>query len=389
MPKLRKEDVALKGCNQISEDDLSSSYYFDASSESNKVDVTLVVGLDSKHHAGFASILLMRFHKLKPTFNQGNKDECSRNFLKELQSELSNGGLERRRVGGSSGRITYSRDMKLLMATPNATPRCASGAVWLRDKDNLRWHIFYVGTKDCETKYTYYTTPRQGGSFDMPPNLYSKYHFLMDFASTKALAGNILIALEKQLQNYRNVPQVKVCPIAVAEEIKNMTAARSFVLFFLQHHPNKTTYQKKELFYQFYSANFLNFTLVLHAVGRHLDVFADSKPSLENRICFSFPMMQDSTSGLRNTGYKYGRGGSGLDRYCFALLDWTSPNRTRRRAWTDPDNANLPHSAATYAIQNGHGNQRLSRTIWTHFARNGVVINLPPNVTLASLEYRA
>ena len=77
MPKLREEDVALKGCNQISEDDLSSSYYIDASSESNKVDVTLLVGLDSKHHDGFASILLMCFH----TFNQHLIKEIKMNAL--------------------------------------------------------------------------------------------------------------------------------------------------------------------------------------------------------------------------------------------------------------------------------------------------------------------
>ena len=160
-----------------------------------------------------------------------------------------------------------------------------------------------------------------------------------------------------------------------------MKATRSFVLSFIKKHP-RTFYQQKILFYQFYSANFLNYTLVMHPVGRHLDFFADNKPSLENRICFSFKLKRDGTSGLKNTGYKYGRGGCGLH-----LLDWTSPNRIRRRAWTDPKNANLRHSATDYANRNGHGNQRLNVGIRTNFAMNGNAISLPRNVMLASLEY--
>ena len=388
VPKVQDVDSKLRGCNKISAHDLSSSYYFDASlGVSNDIDVTVVIGIDSMDKSeSFGSILLMRFHKLRPSFTKKNTDGCTKTFFTTLQNELSNGGLERRRVGGSSGKITYSRDVKLLLATPNSTPRCSSGAVWLRDKSDLKWHVFYLGTKDGEQKYTYYTTPRQGGSFNMPPELYSTYPFLMDFASTKPLAANILIALQESLKHKANIPNVNVCPVAVDEEIKNMKATRSFVLSFIKNHP-RTFYQQKILFYRFYSANFLNYTLVMHPVGRHHDVFADNKPSLENRICFSFKLKRDGTSGLKNTGYKYGRGGCGLHRFCFALLDWTSPNRIRKRAWTDPKNANLPHSATDYANRNEHGDQRLNVGIWTNFSRNGNAISLPQNVTLASLEY--
>ena len=61
----------------------------------------------------------------------------------------------------------------------------------------------------------------------------------------------------------------------------------------------------------------------MHPVGRHYDVFANNLPSLENRVCFSFPQV-NGTSGVSNTGLPYGRGGCGINNYCFATLDWRS-----------------------------------------------------------------
>ena len=121
VPKVQDVDSKLRGCNKISAYDLSSSYYFDASfGISNDVDLTVVIGIDSMDQPeNFGSILLMRFHKLRPTFKKKDTDGCTKTFLSRLQKELSNGGLERLRVRGSSGRITYSRDVKLLLATQN------------------------------------------------------------------------------------------------------------------------------------------------------------------------------------------------------------------------------------------------------------------------------
>ena len=97
VPKVRDVDSKLKGCNKISTHDLSSSYYFDASlGVSNDVDVTVVIGIDSMDQPEyFGSILLMRFHKLRPTFKKKDTDGCTKTFLSRLQKELSNGGLER------------------------------------------------------------------------------------------------------------------------------------------------------------------------------------------------------------------------------------------------------------------------------------------------------
>ena len=149
-------------------------------------------------------------------------------------------------------------------------------------------------------------------------------------------------------------------------------------------------FEQKKLFYKFYSANFLNYTLVLHPVGRHLDTFAEGKPSLENRACFFFQLKGDGTTGLYKTGDAYGRGGCGLNNFCFALLDWRSHNRRRRRVWTHEDNAHLRGSATDVNIERGpHGDVRLQRTLWEAFVnQNGEAIFIPEGIPgLDALAY--
>ena len=142
------------------------------------------------------------------------------------------------------------------------------------------------------------------------------------------------------------------------------------------------------MFYQFYATNYLNFTLVMHPVGRHLDEFSDRKPSLENKVFFSFPLSKNESSGLANTGYKYGRGGAGLNKFCYALLDWSAENRIRVSCWTDPRNQNLEYSAFWYATRNNHPNQRCTRSVWTNFSQNNVGIHLPEGVSdIIEMDY--
>ena len=85
----------------------------------------------------------------------------TKDLFLELQCLLKNNGLEQRRTGGSSGYVSYTTELKLMMATPNSSPRNSKGSIWPRSKDNnLKWLLFYVGTKDMELKFTYYTNPR-------------------------------------------------------------------------------------------------------------------------------------------------------------------------------------------------------------------------------------
>ena len=104
----------------------------------------------------------------------------------------------------------------------------------------------------------------------------------------------------------------------------------------------------------------------MHPVGRHLDTFSDNYPSLENKVCFSFNLNKDGSTGIKNIGCPYGRGGSGLNRYIFAVLDWGSSNRSQRNAWIHPTNSALMYSAQWYT-ENGLPNQRCLVSVWGKF----------------------
>ena len=187
------------------------------------------------------------------------KKMTTKDLFQELQGLLKNNGLERRRTGGSSGYVSYTKELKLMMATANSSPRNSKGAIWLRSKDNLKWLLFYVGTKDMEVKYTYYTNPRHGGSFDMPSHLFDTIDFLITFASTKALAAGIVSNLaEADKTSTEDFPKLKVCKIAVEEELKNAASARAFVKRFVTASPGGGDYpclNRKN-----YSINFIRLT---------------------------------------------------------------------------------------------------------------------------------
>ena len=153
------------------------------------------------------SVLLCRFLKMKPQFK--GKGQHSKTFLIALQKHLKNEGLERRRVGGSSGFLEYNKELKILMSTPNAAPKCSKGVVYLRSKDNLRWHVFYC-SQEGTWKYTYYTTPQPGGSFEMPPNYFEAYYFLQSQSSTmKQKKTKRKEQISCQMRRFRNVIVLK------------------------------------------------------------------------------------------------------------------------------------------------------------------------------------
>ena len=129
-----------------------------------------------------------------------------------------------------------------------------------------------------------------------------------------------------------------------------MERSKKFLESYVSSEKHIDENMKRLLYYQYYSSKFLNYTLVMHPVGRHHDFFADNKPSLENRVCFSFDLNDDGTTGLKNTGLSYGRGGCGMNQYCFAIIDWRSSDDNQKRDfWTSEDNKNLKYSSYWYA----------------------------------------
>lgn len=286
---------------------------------------------------------------------------------------LSNGGIERRRSGGSSGFVSYSESFMRLMSTSNSSPRASCGAVWLRAKDDLKFYVMYMSTKEGDVKSFQYSTPVRGGSFLMPEELLKKHVALRTFIMTKSLAADIITKIEEEPHEVHGLSSgYRICPVACSEEIICANHARAFVSATLTAQD-----QRRQLnFYLFYNVNFIKFTLVQHPVGRHKDIFADGKPSLENRICFSF----------QKKGNDYGRGGAGMDNFCYALLDWSAPARNRRKAWTHPDNQHLPGSAADCYRQDPTITT-VNDTRWDFFSQQENIV-LPAGVNnIANLNY--
>ena len=91
------------------------------------------------------------------------------------------------------------------------------------------------------------------------------------------------------------MPNIKISPVAVEEELTNMRHTKAFLAKFLRDSKSQNTERNesmsfciKIMFYQLYGSTYLNFTQVQHLVGRHLDVFNDSKLTLDNRVLFSY-----------------------------------------------------------------------------------------------------
>lgn len=384
MKKKNNIEDNLKGNEIPSDSSITSSTFLDLDAVAGKAFATVVLGLDDDNK-DTASVLCCRFHSFKGQLH----DKQVKTVLKDMQDQLRNNGLERRRTGGSSGKLRMnSKELKLLLKTENSSPRNSKGVIWLRSKDSLKLHIYYIGTKldkndltSC--KYTYYSTPRPGGSFKMKHEMFHKHSWLHAFCRTKPLAAIIMKGIEEQLKKRNDLPDLYIISEACDEELQNMEAARFFIQKEFEKNlpklpPKMVEGHLRNIFWIFYSENFLNFTLVMHPVGLHLDIFANNDdPSLENRVCFYFKLDQQGQTSIPNTGYKYGRGGFGEDNFCFALLDWSGGQRRRRRMWTDPRNQHIPHSATQHAAANNNHNPNrvvLRPAIWNAF-RTAAIAN--------------
>eukprot|EP00979_Chaetoceros_neogracilis_P017415 scaffold10219_cov275-Chaetoceros_neogracile.AAC.3 len=294
-----------KGSNAIDPVDIPHHYLFDADTSKDN-DVTIIIGYDSKE-SSIGSLLLFRFHKLDPTFDG---DETARTLLKKLSINLNNDGFERRRSGGSSGFLSYNANLFEMMSTPNFAPRCAKGCVILPDQNRLAIHVYYIGTQDGVLKYVQYTTPQHGGSFVMPPGLIEEQTLLQDFFMVKPLSAMILLAMKDQ-----HPRKLQVTPKAVENELLLAEEAHRHVASI-----EAVDKLRCKIEYYQYISNKVKCTLVQHPVGRHLDIFANHEPALENRICFHCELSDKEK--LATGSSRYGRGGFGTNYHSYAILDW-------------------------------------------------------------------
>ena len=289
-----------KGSNQISENEIVNSYLFQ---RKRGCDISLIIGYN--HGVRCGSILLLRFHSLRPDLTREVIGNNARYMWKEMYSQLSinKKKMERRRSGGSSGLIQYNRMVMEMMATPNIGPRCSSGMMWLLNKDRTQFHMYYLSTKEGRQIEVIYTNPQIGGSFEMKDSLIAGNTLWQDFVMSKPLAAAVIVEIEKARCHFDGCPRnFRICPEAINAELDHVKHTRSIIVS-----------SQKSDFYVNYSKLFCKYTLVNHPVGRHFDVFANQKPSLENRICFSHSI--DSSES-------YGRGGKGRKSKTFCVLDW-------------------------------------------------------------------
>ena len=230
------------------------------------------------------------------------------------------------------------------------------GTIYIRSNTNLFWHVLYIGTKDGQLKYSYYTNPQPGGQVIINSQLIRKYQFLCTYISTKPTAALIC----NELCNDVNLPIKSISEVACKNELNYLLTTKRLMKSYLIRNKEDKDYDHnsfKSRFYEFYSAKFINYTLVLHPTGRHHDVFADNIASLENRVCFQIDKIRTNLSVT-----SYGRGGCGKHTFCFALLDWGTSHLHQREMWTREENQILPYSAQWYVNQGMH-DQRFTRNV--------------------------
>ena len=346
--------------NYLSVDNIDSFFLFE---ELNDVDISVIYGIYSPEAV---LLLLFRCHyrNSKNIFIEGNTK--IRKLLNDLTDCLQQPDkFERRRVGGSSGCMSYT-SIKTLMDIKNSSPRIARGSIFVLQKNCLTVKVYWISPYDLKPKQCYYSNPVKGGKFCMTNEFLDKYQtFLYPFLGSKIYASLILNKIPSLLSTKFDSLAKSVNPRAVEHELYCHKTTLRFTndFFFKRLHETcgikahdyrfknydgkkvrqdiaKILKQCNHYFYAFLASTFLNFTLVQHAVKFHLDYFADGLESLENRIVFGFDSSDSDVD-------KHGRGGM-PNKYCFAILDWSSKGREDVKLWCHEAYQHLPHARKNF-----------------------------------------
>ena len=301
---------------------MSSSSRYTGERRFTDTDVTIITG-QFKDDQNIRVLLLMRFHHVNPQDHLSKSD--INKLYKNLKALMGKNGYEHRRVGGSSGKLELSKDFyNFVNVTRHGAnfPRFMKSIKFIRDKSELKWDAYYIGTKDLEAKKTFCCNIKKGGAFTMPSITMDKFPFLQDFLATKAKSAMILYELNGASDS------VKIQPAAVSQEISNLKRANLFDWRFIKRHLNDICSPidkigSKKAFVMKYFSTMNKHTVVQHCVGFHLDQIK-SQPVLENKMCFKLPIKTDCDNG---------RCGGGPDHFVFALLDWPKKNVVRRAVY--------------------------------------------------------
>lgn len=196
-----------------------------------------------------------------------------------------------------------------------------------------------------------YTTACKGGVVNLTEKHFKSHSFFPDFAETKVIASTVLNAL--------NNDSYKFAVDSVNQELKNIKICMG--------HMGESENEKRMNF--LIEFNELNSTIFVgHNVGYHFDKFGKLKPSLENKIVFENIELYCYQIDKNINDNSSRGGGSLLNQYHFALLDWGNDNKTRRSAGLQLEiinnNQRLTQTRVTNWIQsNNNGQQRWNNAI--------------------------
>ena len=313
-PPTEQDACVLKGTNNPSDEEISKCYVFDRASRLNEsIDCTIITGRMPEANGESEPLLLLRFHALEDYSNTFAEE-----FYEAVKNRVGKNGWEVRRTGGSGGVTTNPYSDKLLqflkslsISTPRKSYACK--IIQLRTK----YIIYYVSSRNASRKVTKveYTPPQRGGKFSITPSTFVAVPFLQHFAECKLVSALMIdelnnlkdrkVALESVKQELVHIGEAGVigsmCPEGVSARLVTLTVYNSF-----------------------------NFhTIVTYNVGYHLDRFHQGVASLENKAVFKidrYSREKKLDSGALSRG-----GGKYLGEFYYALLDWNTNARSRRR----------------------------------------------------------
>lgn len=363
LQKLRRMPPNSKHHVLVKDEDVSSAFRLKECEDCDQ-DVTLLIGYSSSTDT-IGSLLCCRFHRQLEM-----KSSDGRKVLKEIQKQLKNNGIERRRTGGSSGKLHHSHTLMKMMKTPNSSPRMSKGTIYLEGV-NENWYLYYINIEKRKPKRFQYSNPIPGGQILIPDKIIHDYACLKEWFLSKPLCGALLKALsdDKFLHIPAHLPR-KVSPLSYGNEVEACDRAWKYAL---KMYEGKKKKKKKDYLRVFiiYLCKELKLTLAVTDAPNHLDVFP--RFSLENRKGILLNPQHSKEFGK-------GRSGNPDGQFVFVLLDWGVRPRRRRVVWTDPNNQHIEGAASSFPA-----GTRLNRTRWLAMIANanaaGQQINLPPGVT--------
>ena len=229
----------------------------------------------------------------------------SHHIYKTLRAITGRYGMELRRTCGSSGLVTPQTDIDLLDAlhtNKGNLPRSVHGTVIIKGAD--RYWIIWKSTSNSEKRFTftYYSPPKDGGSFLMPQVCVHTFPVLPEMTFLKMVAILVVDTLN-QSSSSRRYGSIATGPLSF--ELSNLVSAR-------QSLSSSPPDQKiARLIIEFNAFN--KYSMVCYPVGMHYDHFHHNKESIENKLLLCCPCQRGS----------HGQDGSiSGNMFVYALLDW-------------------------------------------------------------------